>query len=375
MLGQLRFALVKQTTQSDLYCATADARPADLLESTLMRSGPFALFSRFDTDFLVVETCEDEECQIWQQPATERGWYRLEDLWALEGRIPGRDYGQRAYAKKVEEVDWGNYDIVLSVDVSVPARITRLFPEVLWCHYVREPRTSAWSQAQARPLRGQDVFLNQAFDLFRKASAPHVVDFPYYFQYVGCFSDISPMVHEELRGGAFLEHHSVPAFTEAQLARLSTSGALFSTGSEMHPSARLSHCGTLRERIIALSRAKYFVHVPGVRNVWGNAMVEAVACGCLALGAPGSHTNASLFDRDTAIDSTDDALDRIQWFERRPERFSSALARQRRLLDALCFARPAHDLVMAFHRKHGKGQQELRSLQRTNTVLDREGSL
>lgn len=339
-----RIAVVKQTTQNDWYCASADAAPDQIVLSTLMRTGPAALILHGGARFVMVEPCADEECQVWRQPAEELGWYDIAQLDDLRHQVPGRNHGQSEFAATVEAVQWNAFDIVVSLDVSIPQRITRDYPEVVWCYYVREPKSSAWAQSMRQPLPGQDLFLNQCFSLERQAIHPHQVDFPYHFQFFGCFAGVISSL-PTTRQGVFLEHLSVSVFDEDQMHRLSEFGAMASTAEIAHGAAM--RVTSAAERLEVLHGTKYFVHVGGVRRVWGNAMIEAIACGCLALGNPDLQTHSSLFSPGTAVRTPKEAIERLRFYERFPAEYARELSRQRRLVDILCFLRPLEDLTIA----------------------------
>ena len=352
-----RIVFVKQDIQSDLYCCPAQSSARDMVCSTLMRTGPVALFTRLKANFLVVRTENDPECRIWQQPALELGWVTLESSQSLGTNVPGRTYGQSAFAIPVTDVDWRQYDIVISLDVSVPARVTKRFPEVLWCYYVREPKTSAYAKSCIAPLPGQDVFLNQKFRINRSTASlrPYELEFPYYFQYVGCFDDLltaHPQIGEQ-RSGIFLEHHTPDYLTENQFTDLENYGSLYCTAvaSSSSENRYISGGGksamTPEEIIRCLGTTKYFVKLGGSRNVWGNAMVEAIATGNLALGDPRMHTHGFLLSPATSIKDFDDLQKRLNTFESMPRIFKQELYRQQMLVNYLCFLRPALDLINA----------------------------
>jgi len=84
------------------------------------RLRPVALFTKHLAKFMILETVEDEECEIWKERATELKWDSLEFYRSYQKKIPGRDYGQNKYARKVEEIDWSDFDIVISGKLNPP---------------------------------------------------------------------------------------------------------------------------------------------------------------------------------------------------------------------------------------------------------------
>lgn len=346
-----RIAFVKQDVQDDLYCCPSGSSPKDIVCSTIMRTGPVALFTRSGADFHLVQTETDPECNIWQQRWTERQWTPIEHNLALRDNVPGRDCGQGDYSVPAGDIDWVQYDVVISIDVSVPARITQEYPSVAWCYYVREPHTSAYEDSIRKPLPGQDIFLNQRFRRTQQPKpAVHEIEFPYYLQYWGCFHELLSLPRDgEDRRGTFLEHHTPEHLTRSQVARLQTLGPVMSTANpsdETESGFGGAYEKTLmspEEILLGLSRSKYFVKCGG-RSVWGNAMVEAIAAGCLAIGDPRMHAHGFLFSKHSAAATFDEVIEKIKAFEESPALCRGELRRQRRLVDYLCYVRPTIDL-------------------------------
>ncbi len=343
--GRPRVAVVKQDVHDDLYACPPGRTAAEIVLSTVFRSGPVALFTRLGADFRLVHAEADPECRIWEQKWTECRWCPLEYFEGFRDHLPGRPYGNGAFAVAADSIDWSQYDLVVSSDVSVPARITRQYPRTVWCYYVREVKTSAYSRSLEAPLDGQDVHLTQGFrPVVPTASRrPHNVEFPYFLQYYGCFHELLGRQREEQRRGAFLEHHTDRELQPAERAALIrvvplvVRGAAGSVGAD--PLAV-----SLREYLDGLLGSKYFVKAAG-RPVWGNSMVEAIAAGCLAIGDPARHSCPFLFEEESSARSIGEVVERIREFEQDEARYRRVVGRQRAMIDYLCFTRPLLDLL------------------------------
>ena len=351
--GTPRIILVKQDICEDLYCCSRNAIPREIIGSTMLRTGPVALFSRFGAQFCIVNTVGDPECAIWQERACDLNWAPLEFFESYRDRIPGRDYGQCRFASQVETVDWTQYDIVISVDVAVPQRITRQCPETTWCYYVREIKTPSYSRSLFKCLSGQDLVLNHCFRLRRPSNlAFHVVEFPYHLQYTGCFHELfGGSCHSE-RSGIFIDHHTRVKLDPAVLNRLETFGPVATTLNDPSTAGArgqtLPHRRTmdldLRDRLL---HSKYFlITPPGQRNPFGTSAVEAIAAGCLAIGsAEYMKTHGFLFNRFTSARCSADAVGVISRLEGDKEHYQRELERQRTMIDYLCFVRPMLELL------------------------------
>ena len=353
-----RVAIVKQDCNEDLYCCPPDSDVWTTISSTLLRSGPVDLFTLFDARFILLQTEPDPECSIWQEKADCLKWAPRSWFESFRDHIPGRDHGQSAYAQAVEEVDWSAFDLVVSIDVSVPSRITRKYPRVVWSYYVREIKAPSWHASLVTPIEGQDLFLSQRFPLLPDARAEHVVDFPYHFQHVGVFhelavgADVRP--DDEPRAGVFVEYHSAREATDEQLRALSAFGPVYShrVVDEKHDAVtgdRIPDCTMSGRALTALLRSKYHVKWCG-RPAFGTAKVEAVAAGCVCLTDPALDSTPFLHSRDSLAGGFDAMLGQLHNMEAEPDRYRRELARQRQLIDYLCYYRPANDLLDACQR-------------------------
>ncbi len=341
-----RIALVKQDVCEDLYCAASTASPRELLESTQLRSGPVALLSKLGARFHIVETVDAEECQIWQERARDLHWDTVEFFSSYRDRIPGCDYGQRNFAVAPTAVDWSRYDIVISVDVAVPAAVTRQFPKTVWAYYVREIKAPSFAKGVVAPAAGQDVFLNHGFRWIPSAGAGHVVEFPYHLQFSGCFHELFQLPWDQPRSGVFVDHHTLVIMSDDERKRLEQFGpvtgpllpaALRLEGGKSVPPRRTMD-PDLRTRLL---ESKYFLITPGQRRVHGTALVEAIAAGCLAIGSPEAlQAHGFFFTPATSATTPAEARQRIERLEHDSALYEAELHRQRSLIDWLCYVRP-----------------------------------
>ena len=143
----------------------------------------------------------------------------------------------------------------------------------------------SYGASKIGPIAGYDVFLNQRFSpRLLGANSAHEIDFPFAFQYHGLFDEFSTL--EGVRSGTFVEAHTMSLLSKSQLKELEFFGPIRTTSQ------------ATADIIKSLNSSKYFLRLGG-RRLWGNSMVEAVACGALAIGNPGEYKNRSLFSNAT----------------------------------------------------------------------------
>lgn len=356
--GTPRVAVVKQDINEDLYCCAGGSTGREVIESTLLRSGPVGLFSDWNARFLMLETADDPECTIWQERATQLHWDTLEFFRSYQHRVPGRDYGQERFAVPVDSVDWSQFDIVVSIDNSVPERITRQFSQVLWCYYVRELKTPEYTASLSRPLPGQDVVLSHQFPPDPQPSPSHVLHFPYHLHRFGCLQDtFGESVSDDVsRSGVFVDHHTMTNLSAEERDSLMQFGLVAST---IHPGnreviptserlARRTLDPDLRERLF---NSRYFLVTQGKRSVFGTGLVEAISSGCLVIGTPERIGCAFLLSDATSATDVADAVRKMALLQNQPELLQRELKRQRHLVDWLCFFRPLQQLLLRWNNK------------------------
>jgi hypothetical protein len=254
------------------------------------------------------------------------------------GGARGHTRPQGDFSESVYEVDWGQYDVVIGIECPVPAVLTRKYPNVVWCYFIGEPGMRSAVSSLSRPVTGYDLFLNQKFRCLERSlhSPMHVIEFPYFLQYVGCYRDLG-FVEGPLRKGVVLEQETASKFSKRELACLESFGAV-----------EIAQ-GSIEKILTTLVRSKYYVRL-GSRRHLGNAAIEAISAGCLAIGNPSEFAIKSLMLPETSVTSREELIERIRSFEKNQSWFDEVIAQQRARGDFLCFSRPVMDMVEAVGR-------------------------
>lgn len=338
-----RFALVKQDVYQDLYCCENRSDPKTTILSSLMRSGPVALFTKLNADFWIVKTEPQPECSIWKEKWLDCRDFPLTYYESLKTEIfmegvRGHTQPQGDFSVSVYDVDWGQYDVVIGVECPVPAILTCKYPNVVWCYYVGEPGMRSSIRSTRCPVKGYDIFLNQKFRSYerKRHCQSHIIEFPYYFQYKGCFHDLG-YEESQFREGVVLEQETAKLFSDRELASLAAFG-----------SVEIAE-GSVEDILFLLMRSKYYIRL-GSRRHLGNAAIEAISAGCLSIGNPSEFVIKSLMLPETSVTSRDQLLERIRLFEEDNSLFDDAITKQRNKVDFLCFSRPLSDLIDAARR-------------------------
>ena len=339
--GSLRIALVKQTTYTDLYIARQGATAAETLFSSTYRSGPAALLSYFNADFIIADVPDDVECSIWKEKVYHCEHLPVETYESMKDNayIFGAK-GNREFVQNVDDIDWSKYDIVISLDIAVPRRIVERYKSVLWAYLITEGCMGSYAVSSWRRIANYDCFLNMAFRLDDSNNAAHEINFPYHLQYFGCFGEIdsSLSVLDQDRSGAVLDT------TSARHVSADTVQALEGL-------VGLNGCGgNIKSHLTALSRSKYYLRMGGGAKQ-GNSIPEAISAGCLFLANRYEFNNADTFTNNTYVDTWEEAIATIKQFEEDGDAFRNTLQSQRAQIEYTCFLRPMSKLIDKFEAK------------------------
>jgi hypothetical protein len=350
-----RIALVKQEVYADLYSCPRNTESKSVVLTSLLRSGFIGLFTKCKTDFIIVKLDPAPECQIWKEFSADRS--TQQKLLNLTDQLPEvnifpHSVPQGAYAVNVDEVDWSHYDIVISLNISVPKRVTEKFPQTVWAYCIGEPYMDTYQKSSEKPVEGYDLFLNQKFRRRDIGNKFHEIDFPYYLQYYGCFNDLLNIAEDnEERKGVIIEKHSFRLMKDKEIQQFEQLGPIYFQE------------GNTEQMLRTVLKAKYYYRLGGPKR-WGNAMIEAAAGGCLFLGNKEEFVNKSLFSPFTHINSRFEFFKKVEILENMPKKYMDELSFIKNSVNNFCFKRPINNLyqrsekikIIRKNRKHNSFQ-------------------
>lgn len=345
----LRLAFVK----SD-HCGQVYTRPGGsaslkaLAQSTMKTFGPLSLFSRFQTDFFILRLPADPACQIWREffendpdPAVSARRYEANRNQKVSGSCP-ESASQGDYAVDVEAVDWNGYDAVIAQDLCVPPHITRQFRAVFWSYWISETGTRTFKSSFRRPAEGYQAFLNGGSRRWRVRPSlrHHALEFPYILQDSDSHHLLGALPWEK-RSGFLLEINTARRMPAEFRRRLESMGPVKeNTGTPLARLGQLHHC-------------KYYLQFAENR-LWGNAMNEAVAAGCLGLANPQSMpNNRSLMLSSLTPGTWEDFMTILSFLQNNPAKEKALRERQAVLADWYLCNRPIHDWLVLMDRFRG----------------------
>ena len=347
----MKYCLIKQDVYQDLYITDNHVNNIDKLFSSMMRVGPFGLIYDLSADFFIIKEENTEECQIYNHFLKGFGGnYKLLKTKPLN-KIPGNEFFEPGTNKpngdlsvNVEDISWSNYDIVISINFSIPSNIVRLHKNTLWCYFIGENNLHLLDN----PKYGYDIALNQDVADNDCIIDNNVVLFPYTFlnDYT-LYNVLNKHLDKDPSGGVFVEINSCRG------RPVTSYPGIFDKICNLHNIHVLTHKQNIKDNLINLYNSKYFVKYGG-RNIRGNSIIEAISSSSLVLMNPRSSGYGFLIGDECHVSTEEDIIKKIEYFEKEPEKYKEALNIQKRLLKKHCFDTPIKHLEYQWYKKISK---------------------
>ena len=361
---KMKIALVKQDVYQDLYVGNKDMSPVELLYSSAGRVGPISLFDEYDCDFYIVEEENTSECHVWEkvmpQMVKEFRKLKTQTVKAVKGmdfHEPGSDKPNGYYAVKCSSINWSKYDVVISINVSVPTQIVQKYPQVLWAYMIGEANFML-----DKVYFGYDVCLNQ---LIRGENdlVHGVIDFPYTFvnkdhlervlydefgkvEKTGIYGEINTTTERPVR--------NIPQFEPISKA----------TGEPI-----LVHQQNIKNNLVEMYKAKYYLKVGG-RQTRGNGAIEAISLGTVVLLSPSDIICGQVLPKEAWVFTAEDAIEKINYLNSNPEEYKKLLEIERALVQQFVIDYPKFWIEKAVELKKKTGVNKVYKYSNAKYFLD-----
>ena len=347
----MKIALVKQEVYQDLYvCPSTEKDAANILFSSMGRVGPIGLMAELGADFYIVKEEPNRETQVYRKviPHIAKHLYLLktETLDKIPGqgfKQPGSPYPNGKFAVPCRDIDWGKYDVVISINVSLPTEVVRSYPNTLFGYMIGEA-----NMATGSVHFGYDITLNQ---MARGKVAQHgsIVDFPYTFVNEHTLENIMqgylkrPSHHQ----GIFMEINST---TERPVTKAPAHfQPLIDAGYEI-----IFHKQRIFDNLQSIYDAKYFVKMGG-RAIRGNSVAEAISLGALAIMNRDEVIHHELIIDECNVKTMDEMLKLINRLEADSVLYQQLREKQGNVLKRLFFEAPIESLKNCLEEKRKAG--------------------
>ena len=281
ILASWKIALVKQVNYTDLYTNPNAETTYDLLKSSTMRSGPTGLWPDGRPHFFIVHDQPDPESRIWES--------RL----PLEKKNPANHASrekirvkQQEVSVAPEDVDWGQFDLVVTIENAIPARITKRFPQTKWATFIEHHRMPQYQQYLRQAPDGYDYFFTQRYGPTPQSlwQGKHAIDLSYGYKGIGDVSRLFPSLEKKLL--VHVEDHQNLDAIRQQAERYDIDPSIF----------RSAHASNCLKYLRSLAESTIFYAPKSSRPLGGLANVDAASAGCAIIGNRCDLWNPSLID-------------------------------------------------------------------------------
>jgi len=348
--NELKIALVKQDVYQDLYVCSSEEKDAGrILFSSQGRVGPIGLIADLNADFLIIKEEFARETQTYREViphiANDLHLLKTQTLDKLPGqefKQPGSQHVHGEFSVSCYDIDWGKYDIVISINVSLPTKLVANFPNTLFGYMIGEANMTT-----DKVLFGYDVVLNQmARGII--ADKPGVVDFPYTFLNGNTLQNImfNTLKRPSANKGIFMEINSTD---ERPVTKVPDH---FKRLEDLGFNINL-HRQKIEDNLTSIYDSKYFVKMGG-RTIRGNSVAEAISLGTLVLMNRDEIIHSELITDETNVKTMDDVVALIQKLEADDDLYDKLLQKQKELVTRYFFDIPLQSLRNCLHVKQVK---------------------
>lgn len=347
----MRIAVVKSEIYQDLWVSERTSDINTIFKTSLMRCSPIGLLEYADTEFIIIKDTKEYPSRVYTFIPPEHEQASLK--YNKDTKILGLPFLDNTYHKHttiteiaddVSDIQWDKYQIVITINACVPDRIIQQYPQLLWCYYISENETHFMNTL----LGKYDIILNQ--DVQQTHNHPFSIGFPYTFLGPNTLETLS--LSQETRYGIFMEINN----TQERPVR------------HIHPAFQYIsdicnipiriHNQNIVENLKTLTTSKYFVKLFG-RQIRGNGVLEAISAGSLVLINKSLIMFTDLIPIECHIESPEDAIEKIKYFERDIDAYHNMVRLQKQLLEENYASNPLKQLYQKYNEKISKNNLNL----------------
>ena len=344
----LRVAFVKSAEYQDLCVSDITSDPFHVFKTSMMRCSPIGLSEKFQTDFIILKESNESPSKELKSILITKPPENLQ--YKKNNKNSGLPFLDETYhntlsldevSHEEDDVNWGQYNIVITINPILSSKILEKYKNILWCYYLSENEEYLMNIK----IGHYDILLNQ--DILRDGLPDFSIGFPY--TYLGPFTlenivQSSILVQTNTKKGIYMEINNT---TERPVQTIPDEFNRISLETEL---SIVVHQQNIIENIQNLYGAKYYVKLLG-RIIRGNSVLESISLGTLVLANPYLLQYNALLTEDCYILSVDDAVKKIKWLEQNPNEYHRLRDLQRRLLNHFYFEKPAEQLIEKYNTK------------------------
>lgn len=325
-----RIAVVKSSVYQDLWVCPPSKDVKEIFQTTLMRTPPIALAEDYDAEFIIVRDTNEPPCHF--NKGTVGANFANNMKYSKENKYPELAFLDNTFHKHTsidevaviaDDISWGDrYDIVITINHCIPARITKQYPHILWCYYVGENDLNYTQNV----LDGYDIIFDQDYI---PHTQPFKISFPYTFLNTHTLENLYERVFgappSPSRRGIYMEINNT---SERPVVKIPAEFQYIAAQTG-HPV--VVHHQNIIENLERLCGAKYFVKLLG-RQIRGNSVMEAISAGMIVIAPPNRVIYKDLIAGECYAETEEDVCRVIQKIETTPHLYEYILFKQRAAL-------------------------------------------
>lgn len=344
----MKIAIVKSTRYNDLW-ATKTSDPFEVYKTTLMRCSQIGLVEFFDTDYIIVKESFEYPCQeiIYGWEINNRHSMRYNkrgkhtDLPFLDESYHN-DICLEDISHNVDDIDWGKYNIIITINACVPQRVTQKFPAILWSYYVSENDDNKTNKL----LGGYNLLLNQ--DVM-KPMREYEIGFPYSFCGPSSVERIGRKIEMSMGGSAIRNGIFIEINNSTQRPFITPPSEFIKIANETQLTLLLHNQNVLLNCFI-LCKSKYYVKLFG-RVIRGNGILEGISAGTLLLMNKDLVMYNDLICDECHVQNENDVIRKIKQFEKDPDLYKRILEKQKSYFTKNYVENPISALVSFYEKR------------------------
>ena len=285
--------------------------------------GPLGLILDFDTDIIISKYIGEKI----QDPSEID----------LGGNI---DYCMTQYEKSVdfEKFNFEKYDWVISIKDSVPVKIIKKYPKILWSKLYEDHREINYLKDNYLGSKKYDLTLDttQGFSPYNYLKHYKSISFPYSFSNSDSIKKLNfQNIKNQLLVTEIYQPKNLSFDSLSELKIVTTNGNL-----------------KVFDYLSLLSKTKYFYCPIYEIPRWGNSIIEAATFDCLIIGNPNCFWNSLIIQKECFATNHKQGLLILKKFQSNHTLYKNVLGNQRKILDLINFNYPLYNILKTVKKKY-----------------------
>ncbi len=310
---KIKILLVKPYSYLDIY-SLSFKNPIKTFFSSIYRFGPVGLLVDNHADFCIVNSYDGKKINYKQ---LKKNNSRLNFL-----KI------QKKQSVDVTSINFNDYDIVISFENTLSAKLTSLYPKILWAKFYEDHKNPDYIKSIFKKPKGFDLVLNQTlgftpYSFLRKS---HWIDFSYTFGSSNFLNHLNLQKKKEID---FVLEVNQKKYIKTLVKKIN------------HLNWHcLDESLSQKNYLNVLAKSNFFLAVDCQSPRWGNSLIEAALCQNLLLGNRNHFWNSQLIIDELHCTSFNQAVKIIESLKASKNKYKRLLNKQNILLNYMNYQRP-----------------------------------